>query len=496
MDKSSTPDAGRTRVHGALLALIVWAHSGCAMFQGSKQVTGDPANPRQEIVATKKCSPSAYPLKMTAGVCEMDAGGVEVEPDTFNKIVRAVGWHMVCLPVGLVADAIVLPYSLPAMLFSSECATTTAARPNKNYVAGKPAKLSLTSLAFADPANEAVLRAGEGGTISFALSNDADAGRADDLEAEISADLPNGLTFNRTQRIGDLGPGGSTPVRLNIEATDALADGHVTFAIRFREAGRNPPDPARIKINTRALRPPRFKVTRIAMDDGSPTDPKRLALGNGNGVLEPGESVELTITLANVGTGAADAVSVALAGDDGGDLHVLESEHFLRRYSIGRMRVNEGGRITFAVSVSRLYRGSAVLPLALQVSERRSRFNANIPLRIRVGERVPRTEFLTVLPSAIVSEAAARTSANDMDCLPGFYLRLPRDSTWYYGAGKGTTVAEARQKAVDALALQAGGAEAVSGFEQDDAAVCAGAAFILVRVEKAAVGKLARVPQR
>lgn len=481
------------RLSTVILVLALTLSSGCAVIRSSTHAHVNSDDPRQEIWETKKCAPSVYPLMYSAGICSDLFKEAHAQPDSGSRISYGIAASVVCVTFGTVAESVLLPFTLPAALFSSECETTTAARPNKRYVAGKPAKLTLARLAFADPIDSGVLQAGEGGKISFVLTNDAGAGRAEDLEAKISASPPNDLTFSHVQKIGDLGPGDSTPVQLDIEAADALRDGQVTFAINFHEAGRNPPDPARIQINTRALRPPRFKIARIAMDDGSPTDPKRLALGNGNGVLDPGESVELTVTLANIGAGPAEAVSVALTGDDSADLHVLESERFQRKYSIGRLRMNESDRVTFAVSVSRLYHGPTALPLTLQVSERRGRFDTKIPLGIRVGQRMPHTELLAVQPAMTASDAPADTTAN-AECMPSFYVRLPRDSVWFYGAGKGTTVSEAREKALDALALQAGGVDAISGFEQDDAAACAGAAYVMVRVEKTAARKVARVP--
>lgn len=481
MDKSANLGSDRLLLHGALLTLTIGAHSGCAMFQGSRQVTRNPEDPGHETIITKRCSPPVYPFMFT-GAC-FDAGA------------KATG---ACLGISLCLDAISLPFVLPAALFASECSTQTVTKeiPGYHKQDGRPANILLEGLSFTDPGREGLLRGGDTGQISFILKNGAAAGRAEDLEAAISAYPSGGLIFNPIKKIGTLGPGDSQSVKIDIKTTDALRDGQATLTISFREAGRNPPDPVQIKINTNALRPPHLKIARIAMDDGSPTGRGHLALGNGNGILNPGESVELAITLANIGTGPADALAVALVGDDGSDLHVLESDRFQRKYSIGRLRANESGRVTFAISVSRLYRGPAEIPLTLQVSERRGRFNARIPLGIRIGQRMPRTELLTIQPWAVVSETPATMAANE-DCMPRFYLSLPRDSVWFYGAGSGTTVAEARQKALDALALQAGGTEAVSGWEQDDSKVCAGTAFILVRVEKAAAGsRVVRIPGR
>jgi hypothetical protein len=85
---------------------------------------------------------------------------------------------------------------------------------------------------------------------------------------------------------------------------------------------------------------------------------------------------------------------------------------------------------------------------------------------------------------------AVAASAFAQDCVPKFYNAEPRDSEWFYGAGKGGDAAAAREDALRHLAAKAsGGAQAatdgtLAGWEQDDHGECGGAHYALVRIEQ------------
>lgn len=88
--------------------------------------------------------------------------------------------------------------------------------------------------------------------------------------------------------------------------------------------------------------------------------------------------------------------------------------------------------------------------------------------------------IITLLAVAVAANAGV------VNCVPAFYRSLPRDASYYYGAGRGDTAAAARADAVHALASQA---VVTDGWEQDDHGVCDGVYYALVRVEKEAAGK-------
>src|ERR1700675_2240986 len=88
-------------------------------------------------------------------------------------------------------------------------------------------------------------------------------------------------------------------------------------------------------------------------------------------------------------------------------------------------------------------------------------------------------------------------AASAKDCVPGFYVRLPRDRSWHYAVGVGDNPAAARSAAMSNLVASVAStsqhdnipAEIFTGIEQDDAAECDGKAYIMVRIEKAVAAK-------
>lgn len=81
-------------------------------------------------------------------------------------------------------------------------------------------------------------------------------------------------------------------------------------------------------------------------------------------------------------------------------------------------------------------------------------------------------------------------SAFAVDCIPLFYRSEPRDSEWFYAAGKGADASQARDNALRRLGVKATGRDgaatdgALAGWEQDDHGECAGFFYALVRIEQ------------
>jgi hypothetical protein len=81
------------------------------------------------------------------------------------------------------------------------------------------------------------------------------------------------------------------------------------------------------------------------------------------------------------------------------------------------------------------------------------------------------------------------------DCVPHFFNVEPRDSEWFYGAGKGPDASAAREDALRHLTIKASGGKAalsegtLAGWEQDDHGECGALHYALVRIEKDRVRK-------
>jgi len=76
-------------------------------------------------------------------------------------------------------------------------------------------------------------------------------------------------------------------------------------------AGEYSPEPVKVSFYTKAPLPPRFKI-------GYRLDDDRIgeSIGNGNGIIEPRETIELYVTVQNVGKGLAKGVEIALSSPE------------------------------------------------------------------------------------------------------------------------------------------------------------------------------------
>ena len=101
-----------------------------------------------------------------------------------------------------------------------------------------------------------------------------------------------------------------------------------------------------------------------------------------------------------------------------------------------------------------------------------------------LGKRLPQE---ALVPTG--ERVGPRESEKQRCAPPAFYESLPRDREWYYGVGKSSDTANARDAAVENLAKQVrgdlfAGSAPLVGWEQDDSRRCDGVSYVLVRIEK------------
>ena len=249
----------------------------------------------------------------------------------------------------------------------------------------RPAQLTVSNVKFSGDVYADKITNNDKGLISFTISNDARAGLAADLKIRISPEAnAGGLRFDKEKMIGDLPPGKTTKVEYDIASTDPLGDGMARLRLDFMEANRNPPAPLVVEIPTVLLKKPELSVQNIIIDDGQYRDRLRIAFGNGNGIAEPGEAVEVYVTVMNTGgTPYKDAVTSIVSGN--ADLRLLEKGDFQLEHRLGDLQPGELKRVAFGLSVARLYSANDSLPLVLRLRDARPRFNSEIPLGLKLN---------------------------------------------------------------------------------------------------------------
>ena len=153
------------------------------------------------------------------------------------------------------------------------------------------------SVVFNDTTGDGYLDAEEYGTIRLTLINTGQ-GKAFHVRAEVSPSSREALLFPSSVEVGDIGPSEKRIVILPLHATIEVKSELVTLDIHFKEDSGFEPSPVRVKFETRAFMPPELRIVEgLEINDA-----------NGTGKIEPGEIVQVTFRVQNVGQGIAKSV--------------------------------------------------------------------------------------------------------------------------------------------------------------------------------------------
>lgn len=259
----------------------------------------------------------------------------------------------------------------------------------------KPARLIVEEVVFNDTGNKKGLIGGDSAVIALKLKNYG--GFAGNVKAVVECKASN-ITIPSEFNLGDLAAGQLKKLEIPVKSDYGLKDGTVTVNIGFQEEQGNPPDPVALEFQTFKIIPPKFEIAGINIDDGSYKEAERLAFGNSNGIIEPGESAEVSVVLRNNG-GEARAVQVELITDTNEpEIRTLANNNIAELYDVGPLENNEWRELKFAVSVSKLYRASRKYPFALKVAEQRPGFSKKTTLPIAVNEALPIAQKINITP--------------------------------------------------------------------------------------------------
>lgn len=166
----------------------------------------------------------------------------------------------------------------------------------------KPADL-VTSLTFSDlgdliPNN--ALDAGEHkGKLQITVKNKGQ-GPGIDVQLHLSSDNPD-IQFSKTRVLGKIEPNGEktvvVPITTNLQASNGIAN----ILVEAKEKRGYDAQRLQHRIQVAGLKAPRLTITAVEVND------KTLgkAVGNGNGLPENGETIELNVFIKNSGVGDA-----------------------------------------------------------------------------------------------------------------------------------------------------------------------------------------------
>ena len=143
--------------------------------------------------------------------------------------------------------------------------------------------------------------------------------------AKVTPERTENLNYNNTY-IEEVPPGQSVSVDIPLEAYIGIADGDHTFRFDFEEINGFPPDPVELQFSTRAWLKPEMFIVDVGVEDGS-----------GNGMIESGEMINLTVRIGNKGKGTAKSAYAKFYSGD----NVYITETHSKTVKIGELPFND-----------------------------------------------------------------------------------------------------------------------------------------------------------
>jgi len=158
-------------------------------------------------------------------------------------------------------------------------------------ILSRPPSLS-TSVSFYEPSGNKYLDALEKGEIQLTVTNNGE-GPGKGLTIKFEPERIEGLNYNNSY-VEEIPAQESVTVSIPIEAYIDVKDNTHLLRINFDEINGFPPAPVEIQISTKSYEKPEMFIADVGIKDS-----------NGDGKIESGEMIELTLRFANQGKGLA-----------------------------------------------------------------------------------------------------------------------------------------------------------------------------------------------
>ena len=242
-----------------------------------------------------------------------------------------------------------------------------------SVISGLPPKLE-ASLNFFEPSGNKFLDATEEGKLIFTVKNDGE-GTGQNIALSIAGDFPKGLLrFKPKYLIGNIEPGEEEIIEIPLLATYKIPNYEVNLMCKITEAyGFNPP-PIGIKFETREYNINLVK-TGIIINDAS-----------SNGMIEPGEIVEVTTRIQNQGTSFAKEVHATIRIGNNVFFAGKAANEKLEHFDLDTLGPGEYKDITFNIYTNSI---ATEVPTFLTISEHYKEYGKlNIPLELAFNQRI------------------------------------------------------------------------------------------------------------
>jgi hypothetical protein len=222
------------------------------------------------------------------------------------------------------------------------------------------------SVDFIEPSGNDRLDADETATVQVTARNEGK-GPAYRVRAYVEPKSSPHLSYPQTIKFGRISAGQSETETIRVEADRELSSRDVSLTVRFQEANGFAPSAVKLQFETRKFIPPELTVADVGIDDAS-----------GNGVIEPGEVVDVTARIRNQSRGQAESVDaqVNFEGEN-----VFAGPNTRSSFDLGDLGPGEHQDIQFSLLSSQQ---AESVPVTLDITEKYGEFGKTgikLPLR-------------------------------------------------------------------------------------------------------------------
>ena len=222
-----------------------------------------------------------------------------------------------------------------------------------------PPFLIVDNLKFLESSGNQSLDALEIGYITFDLVNNGK-GHGSNIKITV-ASLPFGenLDYIDTIILKKLDSQSSETINIPISADINVKTENREFKIDITEHFGFDADPAVISFTTTAFVPSNLQIEKIIVDDDEDGD----SFGNGNGIIEPGESIEVVVVFKNSGGDAQNVQSEVLFLQTNNNLTYPDEG---KVYNLGSIASGESKEMSFYFFTNKRYDQSK-LPISIHL---------------------------------------------------------------------------------------------------------------------------------
>jgi hypothetical protein len=191
--------------------------------------------------------------------------------------------------------------------------------------------------------------------VQVTVKNDGK-GPARQVQAAIRpAEHPN-LSYPGSVSFGTVEAGTTATERIQIQAGRNLSSGTVDLTFQFKEANGFAPSPVKLQFETQTFVPPELTIADVGINDS-----------NGNGIIEPGELVEVTARVKNESRGRAKGVAARVNFGK----NVLATTETRQSFDLGKLGPREHQDIQFSLLTNQQ---AESVPVTVDLSEKYGEF--------------------------------------------------------------------------------------------------------------------------